>query len=135
MDQYEINIKHTLGKEATALHKGRYVKDLRYLNRNLKNVICIDYDPENVKYTPYNAIIIPEFDGNPKDKELLQLVQFLKEMAKPEVKDVQKELEKYGNYKPHLKYYKMHPKYHRLLPRESTVMDDEDIKAIHQAKK
>lgn len=73
-----MNIKFHLGKEATRLDKGRYVKDLRFLNRNLKNVIAIDFDSENLKFTPYNAIIIPEFSGDVKDRELLNLIPFLK---------------------------------------------------------
>ena len=28
---------------------GEYVKDLNYLNRDLKNVIVIDHNPKNVK--------------------------------------------------------------------------------------
>jgi import inner membrane translocase subunit TIM50 len=78
LDQFELNIKYKLGKEATRLEKGKYVKDLRSLNRNLKNVVVIDFDLENVKYTPLNAVIIPEFTGDTKDKELLNLIPFLK---------------------------------------------------------
>ena len=133
LDAYDITIKYKLGNEATRLIKGKYVKDLRLLNRNLKNVICIDYDPENVKFTPFNTVIIPEYAGNVKDKELLPLVPFLMEMAKPNVKDVRNELEKYGNFRPHMKFYKANSKYHRMLPKEtSTVLDDEDIKAIQK---
>ena len=44
-------------------HKGRYIKDLKYLNRDLKNVIVIDKDIENVKKHPHNAIILKEFHG------------------------------------------------------------------------
>lgn len=78
LDQFELNIKYKLGKEATRLEKGKYVKDLRSLNRNLKNVVVIDFDLENVKYTPLNAVIIPEFTGDTRDKELLNLIPFLK---------------------------------------------------------
>lgn len=123
-------IKYKLGREATTFELKGYIKDLRYINRNLKDVICIDYNPDNVKLTPLNTIIIPAFDGDVNDKELLQLVQFLKDMSKPNVKDVRKEIERWGNYKPQIKYYKANPKYSKLLPRESTVLDDEDIKAI-----
>jgi import inner membrane translocase subunit TIM50 len=73
-----MNIKYKLGKEATRLDNGRYVKDLRFLNRNLKNVIVIDFDPENVKYTPLNAVIIPEYTGDVKDRELMNIIPFLK---------------------------------------------------------
>jgi hypothetical protein len=39
-------------------------------------------------------------------------------MAKPEVKDVRKELEKYGTFKPYINYYKANPKYRKMLPTE-----------------
>ena len=125
-----MSITYKLGKEATAWEMSGYVKDLKCLNRNLSTVVCIDYDINNVKYTPSNVIIIPEFTGDSNDKELLQLTQFLKDLSKPNIKDVRRTIEKYGNYKPHLKYYKENPKYHKLLPKEGGMNDDEDIKAI-----
>ena len=119
-----------LGKEATSWEMGEHIKDLRYLNRNLKNVICIDFEPKSTKYTPDNTIIIPEFTGDINDKELLSLIVFLKELSKPQVKDVREYMAKYGNVKPHYKFYKENPKYAKLLPKESNLNDDEDIKAI-----
>jgi hypothetical protein len=130
IDQFDINIKYKLGKEAIRLVNRRYVKDLNFLNRDLRNVICIDYDPDNVLFHQENLIIIPEFLGDGKDRELLQLIVFLKEMAKPEIKDVRKELEKYGNFKPHINFYKSNPKYKRLLPKEQNITDDEDLQAV-----
>lgn len=128
-------IAHQLGREATAWELSGYVKDLRCLNRNLKNVICVDYDPNNVKYTPTNTIIIPEFTGDSNDKELLQTIQFLKDLSKPNVKDVRSMITTLGSFKPHLKYYKANTKYHKLLPKESSLKDDEDIVAIRKEKK
>jgi len=42
-------------------------------------------------------------------------------MAKKEVTDVRKEIEKYGNVKPYMNYYKSNPKYKALLPKEAEV--------------
>jgi len=39
-------------------------------------------------------------------------------MAKPTVTDIRKELEKYGSFKPHLKYYNSTPKYQKLIPKD-----------------
>ena len=39
-------------------------------------------------------------------------------MSKKDIKDVTKELEKYGSYRPQLKYYKENSKYHSLLPKD-----------------
>jgi import inner membrane translocase subunit TIM50 len=130
LDQFDMNIRYKLGKEATKLEKGRYIKDLNYLNRDLKNVIVIDFDPLNVKYHPNNVIVIPEFQGDGTDRELVQSIVFLKEMAKPDVKDVRKEIEKYGNYKTYVNFYKSNPKYKKLLPKEDYIQDDPDLQEI-----
>ena len=48
-----------LGREATVLKNGKYIKDLSYLNRDIKNVVYIDFSDENVEFHKDNAIIIP----------------------------------------------------------------------------
>lgn len=136
LDQFDMNIKYKLGKEAVRLVNGHYVKDLEFLNRDLRNVICIDYNPDNVAFNPHNVVVIPEFNGDGKDRELLQSIVFLKELAKPEVRDVRKELEKYGHYRPYIKFYKSDPKYKKLLPKSETetVLDDVDLQAVRNKK-
>ncbi len=136
LDQFDMNIRYKLGKEATRLQKGVYIKDLEFLNRDLKNVICIDFNPDQVAFNPENAIIIPEFIGDGKDRELVQLIVFLREMAKSDVKDIRVELEKYGHFKPYIKFYKSDPKYRKLLPREEyeSILDDTDLEAIRNKK-
>ena len=114
-------VQHKLGREATFYKKGKYIKDLRYLNRNINKVVMLDVDPTNSENTPENVVIIPQFTGDTNDKELLQTIQFLKDLSKHEVKDVRKEIQKYGNFKPHINYYKSIPKYKKLLPRENSV--------------
>ena len=118
LDRNDLNIRYKLGKEATCYENGRYIKDMKYMNRNLKKVVCIDWDPDALKYSEKNSIIIPKFEGDGRDRELVMMIPFLKELAKPEIQDVRVELDKYGHYKPHIKFYKMHPKYHKLLPPE-----------------
>jgi hypothetical protein len=60
-------------------------------------------------------------------ENLLLSYHFLKvkmvnlEMAKPTVTDVRKEIEKFGNYRSHIKYYKVTPKYHKLVPAEVII--------------
>lgn len=136
LDQFDMNIKYKLGREATRLVNGEYVKDLYFLNRDLKNVVCIDYNPESVTFNPRNTVIIPEFLGDGRDRELIQAIVFLKELARPEVKDVRKELDKYGNYRPYIKFYKSNPKYKKLLPKEEyeNVLDDSDLQAVKNKK-
>ena len=66
-----------MGKEATKLEGRKYIKDLRYLNRDLKKVIMLDFDPETAKYNPENLIIVPEYTGDPQDRELVHMIHFL----------------------------------------------------------
>ena len=40
---------------------GEFIKDLRYLNRDLKKIVAVDSHPNNLKIQPKNALIIPEF--------------------------------------------------------------------------
>lgn len=47
--------------------KGQYVKDLRYLGRDLSRVIVIDSNPKRLKYQPENGIFISEFTGDESD--------------------------------------------------------------------
>lgn len=49
-------------------------------------------------------------------------------MSKKEITDVTKELEKYGSYRPQLKYYKENSKYHSLLPKDAMYKEDEDLR-------
>jgi TFIIF-interacting CTD phosphatase-like protein len=37
-----------LGRESTLLKNGQYIKDLSYMNRDLKDIIYIDFDDEKV---------------------------------------------------------------------------------------
>lgn len=78
IDKFDTYFRHFLGKEATSKYKGRNIKDLNYLNRDLRNVIVIDYDPENVKKHLSNVILLPEFKGDPNDQELKYIIPFLK---------------------------------------------------------
>jgi import inner membrane translocase subunit TIM50 len=118
LDEFEMNIRYKLGKEALRLVNGHYVKDLNFLNRDLRNVICIDYNPENVLFHQENLVLLPEFNGDGKDRELIQSIFFLKEMANPNVIDIRKELEKYGNYQPYINFNK------------SLIKDDADLQDV-----
>lgn len=47
------------------------------MNRPLKDVIYIDFQDDQVPYQPDNCIIVPKFEGDPEDRELLDLIPFL----------------------------------------------------------
>ncbi|EGR26971.1 mitochondrial translocase complex component, putative [Ichthyophthirius multifiliis] len=66
------------GRESMVYDKGSYKKDLRYLNRDLRNVIVIDNDPERLpEQFRDNAIFLSTFDGSTDDNELVQTLPLL----------------------------------------------------------
>lgn len=80
-----------LNRDATRYEDGGYVKDLSYLNRDLKKVIMVDADAHHAKAQPENAIILPKWTGDPKDTTLIDLIPFLEYTASvscPDFRDV-----------------------------------------------
>jgi len=66
------------GRESTLLNKeGKYVKDLTYLNRPIKEIVYIDFEDDSVPLHLENAIILPKFDGDNEDRELYDILPFL----------------------------------------------------------
>ena len=39
-----------LGRESTLLKNGKYIKDLSYMNRDLKDVIYLDFTDDKVEF-------------------------------------------------------------------------------------
>ena len=58
-----------------------FTQDLSYLNRDLSKVILVDCEASYARCQPENAIIIPQWTGDPKDRELVKLIPFLEYMA------------------------------------------------------
>lgn len=79
IDPYQM--VYPLYREMTVYEDGDYVKDLSYLNRDLKKVVVVDADPHHVKKQPENAIILPKWKGDPKDTTLIDLIPFLENLA------------------------------------------------------
>lgn len=97
LDPYHF-IMWPLGREATKYEKGEYVKDLSYLNRDLKKTLIIDTHAPHVKNQPENAIILPKWSGDPKDehvKDLVALIPFLEYVATMGTDDVRKVLKSF----------------------------------------
>lgn len=78
-----------LSRDATRYYKGAHVKDLANLNRDLRQVVIIDDDPEAYQLQPENAIPIAPFtNGRDRDdRELVELIPFLKALASERVPD------------------------------------------------
>lgn len=77
LDPYNFFITYKLFRESTRAVNGIVVKDLSYLNRDLADTIIIDTDPEHVSLQPENAIILPKWTGDPKDRDLVAMIPFL----------------------------------------------------------
>lgn len=80
-----------LGREATKYEGGTFVKDLSYLNRDLKKTLIIDTVSGHVKNQPENAIVLSKWKGDPKDpqtNDLVALIPFLEYIAAMSIDDV-----------------------------------------------
>jgi len=91
------------GRESTGLKDGKYVKDLSYLNRPLSEIVYIDFDDEYVAYHKENCIILPKFEGQEDDRELIDLIPFLDHLAKFPG-DGRKEIRRFGREDGYKKY-------------------------------
>lgn len=74
--QYEI-IMARLGREVTLLKNGKYIKDLSYMNRDIKDIIYIDFTDEKTEFQKDNVILIPRWEGDFNDRELYDIIPFL----------------------------------------------------------
>ncbi|KAG6954196.1 hypothetical protein JG687_00011932 [Phytophthora cactorum] len=80
---------HVLSRDATRYLNGAHVKDLSNLNRDLRQVVILDDDPDAYQLQPENAIpVMPFTDGRDRDDhELKDLIPFLKALASERVPD------------------------------------------------
>ena len=115
LDPKKEIFKYKLGKESIKYIKGKGIKDIYYLNRNLNNIICVDNNINAINNKD-NVVLMPEFNGNGKDRELLMSIVFFKEIGKKDVIDVRNEIKKYGNYRTYINFYKSNIKYKNLIP-------------------
>lgn len=87
-----VYVAHRLYRAETHYKNGVHIKDLSHLNRALERVVVIDRDEKQVAMHSENAIIIPEWSGDPNDTALLDLIPFLESLVKMDVADVRDEV-------------------------------------------
>lgn len=92
-----------IGHESTLLKDGRYIRDLSYMNRPIKDIVCIDFDPDKFYLHKDHVIKVPEWTGEEDDRILLDIIPFLEHIAQPGI-DVVKELDRYGRDNPSSKF-------------------------------
>ncbi|KAL1945374.1 hypothetical protein VTO73DRAFT_2225 [Trametes versicolor] len=95
LDPYQFYIMHRLFRDACRSEKGQPVKDLKYLNRDLSKVVLLDTHPEHVTPNPENAVILPKWTGDPKDRGLIAVIPFLESIAIFRTPDVRPVLQAY----------------------------------------
>lgn len=95
LDPYQYFISFRLFRDATRSVNGQPVKDLTYLNRDLSKVILLDTHPEHVSAQPENAIVLPKWTGDPKDKGLVAIIPFLESIGFYNPPDVRPILQSY----------------------------------------
>ncbi|CAK7267643.1 mitochondrial inner membrane protein required for protein import [Sporothrix epigloea] len=95
LDPYRF-IVYPLFREATKYKDGEIVKDLSYLNRDLSKVIILDTDASHVRAQPENAIVLPKWEGSPKDAELVAHIPFLEYIYTMQYGDVRKVLQSFN---------------------------------------
>lgn len=66
-----------LGRESTLLKNGKYIKDLSYMNRDLKEIIYVDFDENKCEFHKDNVLVLPFWEGEPSDRELYDIMPFL----------------------------------------------------------
>lgn len=90
LDQLDIHnvVHHRLFRESCYNHQGNYIKNLSQLGRPLKDVIIIDNSPASYIFHPQHAIPVSSWFSDAHDNELLDMLDFLEDMAKPKVEDV-----------------------------------------------
>ncbi|TDL22925.1 HAD-like protein [Rickenella mellea] len=106
LDPYNYFITYKLFRESTRSINGQIVKDLSYLNRDLSKVIMMDTNPEHISANPENAVIMPKWKGDPKDKGLVAMIPFLESIAFYKPQDVRPILTAYQGKDIPLEYAK-----------------------------
>lgn len=95
LDPLRASVSYALFREHTRYHKGDLIKDLRYLNRDLKKVILLDVDPKAAQLQPDNCLILPKWNGK-HDKDLVRLIPLLEWIGAHPIKDVRKVVHNYN---------------------------------------
>ena len=92
-------IAYKLYKEHAIETKGKYIKDVSKLGRDMKRVIIMDSAVESFQLQPMNGIYVTPWSGSCNDTELLGLLPLLKVIVSERVEDVRMALRNYRDSK------------------------------------
>ena len=96
LDKFHV-VSHRLFRENCINQKGMYIKDLRKIGTDLKNIILIDNNPISYIMNIDNGLPILTWYESLKDNELMKLIPLLKYLAN--VEDVRTIIKKVVNRK------------------------------------
>jgi len=85
-----------LFRESCSPYKGSYVKDMGRMGRDIDNIMIVDNSPHSFLFNPQNAIPCESWFSDKNDRELLDLIPKLEQLADPAVKDVKVKLKELG---------------------------------------
>ena len=94
-----------LGREFFTTRPDGTYKDLQFINRDPKKFIVVDFDTKNYLNHKDNIILLDQYKGAVEDNGLRELGLFLEHCAPPTVKDVRREIKKYGGEQSVKNYY------------------------------
>ena len=96
IDPYQRYFMWNLGREFfTTKGDGQY-KDLRFLNRDPRKFIVVDFSRDNYLNNQDNVVVIDKYNGKEQDDGLKNLQLFLEHCANPKIRDIRKEIQKHG---------------------------------------
>lgn len=104
-------VMYKLYRDCTKYMNGHHVKDLSKLNRDLKKVIYIDFDPQSFQLNPENVLRLPKWDGDMEDTALLDLAELLKTIHLSDVDDVRPTLQYYSQFDDPAKEFRRRAQY------------------------
>jgi Dullard-like phosphatase family protein len=95
LDQHKV-VDWRLFRESCSPFKGSYVKDLGRMGRDINTIMIIDNSPHSYFFNPENAIPCESWFSEQSDRELLDLIPILEQLADSQVTDVRVKLQDLG---------------------------------------
>eukprot|EP00397_Hematodinium_sp_SG-2012_P021069 GEMP01021743.1.p1 GENE.GEMP01021743.1~~GEMP01021743.1.p1 ORF type:complete len:352 (+),score=62.70 GEMP01021743.1:106-1161(+) len=81
MSRWGARFNAILHREFCKRQKKHYIKDISKLGRKLEKMVMVDHDPVAFSLQPENGIEIKPFNGDPDDRELSDLLDFLRALS------------------------------------------------------
>jgi len=85
-----------LFRESCSPFKGSYVKDMCRMGRDINTIMIVDNSPHSFSFNPENAIPCESWFNDKNDRELLEMIPKLEQLADSSVTDVKVKLKEIG---------------------------------------